>query len=244
MLKVAEPAPTPPRWWGLPFDLLIVAAAGALFLLLATQQILLPGLYYDEALDAVPAMQIVQGQPTELLNSAGLDFAGRRWPLMLLDYQGTVSTYLLVPFLLAGGINVAALRAMPILAGVVAIVLTYALGRLWFGASVGRVAALLLAVSPSWVFWSRIGVYVVSEIVPFTVGALVALTLWWRSGRLGWLVLGAFLLGLDLSTKLLGLWPLFAILAILFLLHGRRLLPPRWQPIPSPALRLSSLDLT
>src|SRR5947208_7563507 len=84
-------------------DLLVVAGACAIFLLLATHQILLPGLYYDEALDAVPAMQIVQGQPTELLDNAGLDFAGRRWPLMLLNYQGTVSTYLLVPFLLAGG---------------------------------------------------------------------------------------------------------------------------------------------
>ncbi len=212
-------------------DLIIVTLSCGLFLLLTTHQITAPGFYYDEALDAVPAMQIVQGQPTDLLNNASLDLFGRHWPLMLLDYQGIVSTYLLVPFFLIGGINVVAVRAFPIIAGVIAILLTYVLGRLWFDRGTGRIAALLLAVSPSWVFWSRIGVYVVSEIVPFTIGALIALTLWWRGGRAGWLWLGAFLLGLDLSTKLLGIWPLIAVLGCLVLLEGRRLLPGGAQAI-------------
>ena len=221
-------------------DLITVLLGCAIFLYLTTHQISAPGFYYDEALDAVPAMQIVQGQPTDLLNNAGLDLFGRRWPLMLLDYQGIISTYLLVPFFLIGGINVYAVRAMPIAAGVLAILLTYVLGRLWFDRGTGRIAALLLAVSPSWIFWSRIGVYVVSEIVPFTVGALIALTLWWRGRGAGWLWLGAFLLGLDLSTKLLGLWPLVAVLGVLILLEGRRLLPggarvpktPTGPPVP------------
>jgi hypothetical protein len=138
-------------------DLIVVTLSCILFLLLTTHQITAPGFYYDEALDAVPAMQIVQGQPTDLLNNASLDLFGRHWPLMLLDYQGIISTYLLVPFFLLGGINVVAVRAFPIVAGVIAILLTYVLGRLWFDRGTGRIAALLLAVSPSWVFWSRIG---------------------------------------------------------------------------------------
>ena len=200
----------------------ILALACAVFLFLSLYQVHLPGLYYDEAWDAVSAMQIVQGLPTELQRGAGVDLFGRTWPLMLGDYQGIISTYLLVPFFWLGGINVTALRLFPIVAGVVTLPLTYGLARAWFGASVARIAVLLLAVSPSWIFWSRLGVYVVSELVPFTVGALLALTLWWRGGRWGWLALGAFLLGLALSTKLLGVWPLGGALACFVLLGGWR----------------------
>jgi 4-amino-4-deoxy-L-arabinose transferase-like glycosyltransferase len=204
-----------------------VLLAGAAFLLLTLHQLQLPGLYYDEAWDAVTSMQLLQGAPVELERGAHLSLFGRDWPLMLDDYQGIISAYLLVPFFALGGVNVTALRAFPILSGLIAVVLCFFLARAWFGRNAARLATLLFAVSPSWVFWSRIGVYVVSEIVPFTLGALLAFTAWWRAprGRNGYLYLGSFLMGLGLATKLLYAWPIVAVLACYLLLHGRAL----WQ---------------
>ncbi len=218
---------------GLPtlLDALTVGVACAVFLLLALYQLHLPGLYYDEAWDAVSTMHIVQGTPVELDRGAHISLFGRQWPLMLDDYQGIISTYLLVPFFLIGGISVTSIRAFPILSGVIAIVLCYFLARAWFGRGAARIAVLLFALSPSWIFWSRIGVYVVAEVVPFTLGALLAFTAWWRAprGKNGLLYLGSFLMGLGLATKLLYIWPILAVLACYVLLHGRALWARRGQ---------------
>ncbi|HMA34442.1 MAG TPA: glycosyltransferase family 39 protein, partial [Chloroflexia bacterium] len=206
-------------------DFVTLVLAGAIFLGLTLYQLDLPGLYYDEAWDAVATMHIVQGTPVELERGASITLFGRAWPLMLDDYQGIISTYLLVPFFLIGGINVTSLRAFPIVSGLIALILCYFLARAWFGRGAARLAVLLFALSPSWIFWSRIGVYVVAEVVPLTLGALIALTAWWRAprGRDGLLYLASGLLGLGLATKLLYIWPIVAILACYILLHGRAL---------------------
>ncbi|HUS17174.1 MAG TPA: glycosyltransferase family 39 protein [Chloroflexia bacterium] len=216
-------------------DGLTVGLAAALFLALTTYQIRLPGLYYDEAWDAVSTMHLIQGTPVELDRGAHLALFGRQWPLMLDDYQGIISSYLLVPFFLLGGINVEALRAFPIVSGLIAVVLCFLLARAWFGRRAARIAVLLFAVAPSWVFWSRLGVYVVAEVVPFTLGALLAFTAWWRAprGRNGLLYVGSFLLGLGLATKLLYIWPIVAAIVCYGLLHGRKLWQRRRDGLPA-----------
>ena len=87
----------------------------------------------------------------------------------------------------------------------------------------------MMAVSPSWVFWSRVGVYVVSEVVPITSGALLALTIWVRRRpfglRNGALYGAAFLLGLGMTTKLLFVWVIIALAACGFVLYAR----PLWE---------------
>ncbi|MGI8587777.1 MAG: ArnT family glycosyltransferase [Chloroflexia bacterium] len=218
-------------------DVLAVTLAACIYLGLTTYQLTLPGLYYDEAWDAVSTMHIVQNVPVELERGAHLSLLGRDWPLMLDDYQGTVSTYMLVPFFLLGGINVASLRAFPILSGLIALILCYFLARAWFGRATARLAVLLFAVSTSWVFWSRIGVYVVAEVVPLTLGALLAFTCWWRSSeRPAWLLgLGSLLLGVGLSTKLLYVWPILAIGVCFVLLRPGSL---RHAPLRVHALQL------
>ena len=54
------------RWFAL------LLASLLLFLLLASQQLGLPGLNYDEVLDAVPAMQNVLGQPVDAVATVTL----------------------------------------------------------------------------------------------------------------------------------------------------------------------------
>src|SRR5205814_1738050 len=92
-----------------------------------------------------------------------------------------------------------------------------------------RLAVLLMAVSPAWVFWSRVGVYVVSDVVPIATGALLALTTWVRRQPLGKrngpLYMAAFLIGLGLTTKLLFVWMIIALVACGFILYAR----PIWE---------------
>jgi dolichyl-phosphate-mannose-protein mannosyltransferase len=201
-----------PVWW----DWLALAAIVALFVGVAAYQIRLPGLYNDEAYDVVPAMQLVLGQPVELNRDVGLRLFGYDLPLMISDYQGATSAYGVLPLFALFGVGVETVRAFTIGVGALAIVLTYLFGRALFGRPAGLLAALLLATSPSFVFWSRVGVYVVCEVVPLALGAMLGYLRWRRSGvgrGLGWLALAAFLTGLGLSTKLLFLWFIGAALA-------------------------------
>lgn len=210
------------RW----IDVAVVTLACCVFFALCVYQLQLPGLYNDEAFDVIPSMQMLLGHPVELQRNAGLHIFNLALPLMSSsDYQGVTSTYLAIPFLAIGGINVISLRMMTVCVGLLGVVLAYFLARAWFGKAEARLTVLMLATSPAWVFWSRIGVYVVSEVVPIMSGALLALTYWLRHRPLGahnrTLYMGMFLLGLGLTTKLLFLWAIIAVVLCGLILFGR-----------------------
>jgi 4-amino-4-deoxy-L-arabinose transferase-like glycosyltransferase len=220
-------------------DIASVTVACLAFFAICVYQLDLPGLYNDEAFDVIPAMQIVLGHPVELQRGAGIDLFGVTLPLMSSsDYQGITSTYLAIPFFAIGGVNVYSLRLMTVAVGLVAIVLAYFLARAWFGRPVARLTVLMLAVSPSWIFWSRLGVYVVNEVVPITTGALLAFTHWVRhrpvGTRNGPLYPGMFLLGLGLTTKLLFLWVIIAVVVCGAVLYGRQAWESRRAVFQSP----------
>ncbi|MDQ4044714.1 MAG: glycosyltransferase family 39 protein, partial [Chloroflexota bacterium] len=186
--------------------LLVVAGAVVAFLALALYQYRLPGLYYDEAADVVPAMQLWLDQPVSLQRGVGIHLFGRDFPVMIGDYWGTTSTYAVLPLFAIFGIGVLPIRLFPIIAGGIAIVLSWQLGRRIFDDPVGIVAAVLLAVSPTFVFWSRIGIYVIAHIVPITLGVMLAYLSWRDRPRAWKLLLAGFLAGLGLTTKLLFVW--------------------------------------
>jgi hypothetical protein len=205
-------------------DVVSVGLACIIFLAVALYQLDLPGLYTDEAYDVIPAMQMVTGHHVELQGDV-LDLGGLRLPLMSSSaYQGVTYTYLAIPFFALGGVNVFSLRFMTVLVGMLGVVLSYFLGRSWFGRGAGRITALLMAFSPAWIFWSRLGVYVVSIVVPIATGALLAFTSWVRAhpsgGSYSRFYLGMFLLGLGLTTKLLFLWYISALVLTSFLMWG------------------------
>ena len=212
----------------------------ALFVAVAGHQWRLPGLYNDEAYDVVPAMQLVLGQPVELNRGVSLHLFGRDLPVMISDYQGVTSAYGVLPLFKLLGVGVLAVRAFTIGLGALALLLTYRLGRALFGRPAGLLAALLLAVSPSFVFWSRIGVYVVIQVVPLSLGAMLAYLRWRRGGRAGWLALAGLLVGLGLSTKLLFLWFIAGVAAAglaVWLVDWRWPLVPDGRVLPHRPLR-------
>lgn len=200
------------RWRQLP-EVLAVAAIVCLYVAVAAYQLRLPGLYNDEAYDVVPAMQLILHQPVELNRGVGIRLFGLDLPVMISDYQGVTSAYAVLPLFWLFGVGVLEVRALTIGFGAVAILLTYLLGRRLAGPAVGLTAALLLATSPSFIFWSRLGVYVVIQVVPLALGATLAVLRWQRGSNRGWLVLAGLCSGLGLATKLLFLWFLLGALA-------------------------------
>lgn len=177
-------------------------AAIALFLAYALRQLHLPGFYYDEALDLVPMLDLLQGRQPELLRGIGLG----PYPIMLLDYMGSLGGYLSVPFLILFGPGYAAARIQPISFSCLTIVLAWLLARRWFGARVAMVTVLLLAVNPSFIWFSRQGISVTSVMTVFSLGSLLLLDAAQRhlsADRTIQAVTMAFVAGLMIG---LGLW--------------------------------------
>lgn len=155
------------------FALSLVALAAALVLFLGTalHQLHLPGFYYDEALDLTPMLHVMRGETPDLLRGIGLG----RFPVMLLDYMGSLGGYLTLPFMWLFGPGYVSARAQPIFFSAVTIVLAWLLARRWFGDGVAAVTALLLAVHPSFVWFSRQGISVTSVMTVFSLGSLLLL---------------------------------------------------------------------
>ncbi|MGQ9625798.1 MAG: ArnT family glycosyltransferase [Anaerolineae bacterium] len=207
-------------------EITLIVLGLALFLALCLYQIELPGLHYDEAREAgVPAMQLITGQPVEAFRGAGVRLFGAFLPLMVQDYIGALNVYLALPFLALFGINVFALRLMPIACAALSLLLAYCLARELFGRRVAAITYILLAVNPSFIFWSRQGIFVTFVTVPLSLGALLCFLRWWRSGGAIYLCVGAFLLGLGLYAKLLFIWFIGAAAFSLLILRWGR-----WRP--------------
>lgn len=142
-----------------------------LFLAIALHQLDLPGFYYDEALDLTPMLHLMRGEPPDLLRGIGIG----RYPVMLLDYMGSLGGYLTVPFFWVFGVGHVAARVQPIFFSCVTILLSWWLARRWFGNGVAAIAALLLAAQPSFIWFSRQGISVTSVMTVFSVGATLLL---------------------------------------------------------------------
>ncbi len=185
-----------------------------LFLALALYQIELPGPNYDEAVEAKPAVQLLRGQPVEAHRDAVISLFGQRLPLMIVDYVGALNVYALLAYFKLGGIGVASMRLWSITVGVLILWLSYRVGMRAGGRRAGLLAALILAVQPSFVFFARQGIYVTNTTIALSLGILLTLAQLALTGRWRWWFLAAFLAGLGLWAKFIMLWPLVATVAL------------------------------
>jgi uncharacterized protein (TIGR03663 family) len=140
------------------------------------------------------------------------------------DHHGPTLYYFgLIPAWLRGESGLAALtettvRLTPAGAGIIAVALLWFLARPW-GRGPALAAALLLAVSPAAVYYSR---YFIQEtlLVTFTLAAMVSGRQWWRKGGAAWAAATGACFGLMLATKSSAL--VYAAAALLALLVSRR----------------------
>lgn len=208
----------------------------------ATYQLELPGLHYDEAFEAVPAVQLIRNQPVTAFRGSGLNVAGRLLPYTTQDYIGAVNTYLSLPFLAILGPSAGSLRLYAVGLGCLTLLLAWRFSRaLTRSAGAGLAAAALLAVNPTFVFWNRQGVFVTAVAAAIGLGAALCWLKWLRGGGARYALAGAFLFGLGLYAKLLFIWLIVALGGAALLLTIDRWWPAlrarRWPadlaPVPS-----------
>ncbi len=177
------------------------------YLALALPQLDLPGLHNDEAAEAgLQAGQILSGQAISAFREAGIVLGDRTFPLMVQDYIGAFNVYLPLPFFAAFGSTVFALRLYTVFIGAVTLLCTFGFVAEAFGSRPAFIAALLLAVSPSFIFWQRQGVFVTSLTAALAMAALWVGTLWAKRGSWKLAALLGLICGAGLYAKLLFIW--------------------------------------
>lgn len=192
----------------------------AIYFLLALPQLDLPGLHNDEAAEAgLQAMQILNGQTISAFRDAGLNIGGRTFPLMVQDYIGTFNVYLALPFFATMGSTVIALRLYTVIVGAITILLTFGFMREAFNTRAAFIASLLLASTPSFIFWQRQGVFVASLTSTFTVALLWCCLKWFKHRQRKWAFLIGLFCGLGLYAKLLFIWIIGGIIGAIIIIN-------------------------
>jgi hypothetical protein len=196
----------------------------AAFASLASFDVDVPGLYYDELFQLTTALAFVEGgvgSAVAWVPGTEIALGGHPLPLMAHSYIGAVKTIAFVPVAAAFGISPAGVRAFTIGVAALSLVFTYLFARRLFRSGwVAAVGVVLLATDPSFVFYSRVDFGPSVFMFLFKALGLWLLVDWWRSGRLRSLFLGAFVFGLGVYDKANFAWIVAAVpLAALLLDH-------------------------
>ncbi|WP_169239290.1 glycosyltransferase family 39 protein [Candidatus Roseilinea sp. NK_OTU-006] len=200
---------------------LALALAGVLYLSIALANLSLPGPNYDEVADAIPALELLRGEwPASALKT--IRVFGQPMPIMMLHYIGPTSIYTSLAGFALFGISVESLRLTQTLIGLLTLILTWALARVWFDDRVAALAVVLAATAPVFVWWHRAGAFFSSPLLPIALSIILLLTSWQRTQRTAPLVAACFLFGLGCATKLLFAWVLGPIALTAFIGLGAR----------------------
>jgi hypothetical protein len=215
-----------------------LAVALSFYLFASVYQLGLPGLHYDEAREAGQnAMELLTGAPVMAFRDATVTLLGVELPLMVQDYIGALNVYLSLPFLAATGIGVPNLRALGVLIGLATLLLLERAVSTWLYGRAGHarpgrlpltagglIAVTLAATSPSFIFWSRQGIFVTNLAQPLMLLCIWQGLRWLQVGAVRRLWIAALAAGLALYAKLLAVWVIgpFALLAALAWLVERR----------------------
>ncbi len=196
-----------------------LVASVASYLAVGLWDLDVPGLQYDEAYDAVAAIDLLRGSKSSPSAVTSIKLGHRRVPVMIHPHIGPTSAYIaLVAFSIAG-VSTHVLRVSQLAVGVVTLVLLWLLARTWFDAVVAAVTVVLCGTAPPFLWWSRAGINWTLPLLPIALAMMLALTRWWRTRRSRPLIVAAFLLGAGITTKILFIWllPALALTAVLVL---------------------------
>jgi hypothetical protein len=165
------------------------------------QQLTRPGLQYDEAFDAVVALDTLHRAPLDPRFS--LTLFGRSWPLLSLPHEGPISAYLALPALALFGASVPMLRVTHLLLGCLTLFLLWQLTRRWAGDLTAAGTVLLVATFPPFIWWTRSGGNWHDALLPSALALLLAADRFWRTRHIGVLLVTDFLAGFGITTKVL-----------------------------------------
>lgn len=175
-----------------------------IMLLLAKENLSVPGLYYDEAVFAGMAKDFLTGQvhgqhmPGHVVTS----IFGRPFPVFIQLYLGALKSWMLMPGLGLFGYSVVVLRATNLLWGLVAL-LFFMLGIWrWLGLRIALFGGSLLALDPTYFFlclwdWGSAVPSFVCRCLCFYLAIV-----WWRRRQARYALLAGFLAGLGFFNKI------------------------------------------
>jgi hypothetical protein len=180
---------------------IVAVSALLLYLGLALHQLDLPGFNYDEALDAAPAVQTVLGQRVD--GAYTITLGGRSWPLMVSQYLGPTTTYLLAAAFSILGISAVSVRAAGVFVGLISLLLSWGFLREYLDERAAALSVLLLAISPGFVFWSRLIAWVHFPMMPIAIATIWLLFRWYSRRLRRYFVMAAFCLGWGMQTHIM-----------------------------------------
>ena len=182
-------------------------------------QLKLPGPYYDEAAHSVYAIWLLTGRPVLW----GPPFAYDALGVPILGstgyYVGPFESYLSLLSMSLLGINVIALRLPPIFFAIATLPFVFFFTKNLFGEISAFVTTLLLAIQPSLILWSRVGLYPFSIVVFFICSSLYMFQRWLWTRKTSWLVMGTFLLGLGFETFITFVWYIVALVTAVLIMR-------------------------
>jgi len=163
-----------------------------------------PGLYYDEVIQAVPALEFlaVDGRPSEVPGVESMRMFGGWFPTMTQPYMGALKSQLLIPTLAAFGNRVTALRATTLCWGLIGLGLAMLLARQLLGLPEALLAGALLAMDPSFLFVARHDWGSFALGLALRCGGLCLVVSGWRRAEAWRLLAAGLCLGLGVYNKI------------------------------------------
>src|SRR5437773_10347195 len=141
-------------------DLIFLLAAWVVIAItmtwLARQNLSVPGLYYDEAVFAGMAKDLVTGHlhGQHMPDHQVITLAGRPFPLFVQTYLGALKSWMLIPAFSSFGTSVATLRATNLFWQLIALLFLMLGAWRWLGLATAMIAGVLLAFDPTFFFLS------------------------------------------------------------------------------------------
>jgi hypothetical protein len=151
--------PTPTKWRR---ELVLLVAAWLILafvaVLLARQNLSVPGLYYDEAVFAGLARDFVTGpvHGQHMPDHETVMLAGRPFPLFVQTYLGALKSWMLIPAFATFGSSVAVLRASNLFWQLIALLLLMLATRRWLGFVPAIIVGVLLVFDATFFFISTL----------------------------------------------------------------------------------------
>lgn len=181
-----------------------VALLGLGVFALAGRQLDVPGLYYDEVIQALPAAEFLRegGRPLQIPGASSRWLLGGWFPLMTQPYMGALKSQLLIPVFAVTGATAQSLRLATLAWSCAGLLLVALWLRRLYDTPTALLATALLACDPSFVFVGRHDWGSVALALVCRAGGLWLLTAGWQQRSTARLAGGGLLLGLGLYNKI------------------------------------------
>jgi hypothetical protein len=178
-----------------------------LYLFLASRSILLPGIQYDEAVQAPHAITMLKGEQSESLRPMlTLTAAGISFPVMQVEYAGSLKSYLLALTFGLFGPSVETLRITVILVGLLGLIFFALLAKDVFDKRTAMLGILLVSTDPSFILYCRQDWGPVAIAFALRMISLFCLYRWMRDGKAYNLICAFTCFGLGVYDKVNFLW--------------------------------------